>query len=145
VSIAGRQKGIEKGSGTRSAILWYTEEAIRILKPKYLLMENVSALVSEKFLPFFKEWEQTVAKYGYDNYSKLLNAKHYGIPQNRERIFMVSIRNSDQSFYWPEPFKLEKRLKDVLEQNVDEKYYLRDKLVNYVFSNGGVNKNIQGG
>lgn len=57
ISNAGQQKGIEKGSGTRSSILWYTEEAIRILRPKYLLMENVSALVSKKFLPFFKEWQ----------------------------------------------------------------------------------------
>lgn len=129
VSSAGKQKGIEKGSGTRSSILWYTEEAIRVLRPKYLLMENVSALVSEKFRPFFLQWEQTVAQYGYNNYSKLLNSKSYGVPQNRERIFMVSILNADQTYYWPEPFKLETRLKDVLEQNVDEKYYLSDKVI----------------
>lgn len=137
VSSAGKQKGIEKGSGTRSSILWYTEEAIKILRPKYLLMENVAALVSEKFRPFFLQWEQTVAKYGYDNYSKVLNAKDYGIPQNRERIFMVSIHNADNTYYWPEPFKLGKRLKDVLEQNVDERYYLSDLSINRLEKNLG--------
>ena len=129
VSSSGKQKGIEKGSGTRSSILWYTEDAIRILRPKYLLMENVSALVSEKFRPFYIQWEQTVASYGYTNYGKLLNAKDYGVPQNRERIFMVSIHNEDKSYYWPEPMELDKRLKDMLETDVDEKYYLSDKAI----------------
>lgn len=110
-----------------------------------LLDGKRSALVSEKFLPFFLEWERLMCRYGYDNFNKVLNAKDYGVPQNRERIFMASIHNPSSTYYFPEPFKLEKRLKDVLEQNVDEKYYLSDKLVNYVFSNGGVNKNIQGG
>lgn len=145
ISSAGRQRGLQEGSGTRSSLLWECQEAIEIKRPKYCLMENVAALVSGKFLPFFLEWERLMCRYGYTNYNKVLNAKDYGIPQNRERIFMVSIHNADQSYYWPEPFKLGKRLKDVLEQNVDERYYLSQKLINYVFSNGGVNKNIQGG
>ena len=144
ISSAGQQKGLEKGSGTRSSLLWECQKAIEIKRPKYCLMENVSALVSEKFLPFFLEWERLMCRYGYDNFNKVLNAKDYGVPQNRERIFMVSIHNPSSTYYFPEPFKLEKRLKDVLEQNVDEKYYLSDKLVNYVFSNGGANKDIQG-
>ena len=145
ISSAGRQRGLQEGSGTRSSLLWECQKAIEIKRPKFCLMENVAALVSEKFLPFFLGWERLMTRYGYTNYNKVLNAKDYGIPQNRERIFMVSIHDAEQSYYWPEPFKLDKRLKDVLEQNVDEKYYLSDKLVNYVFSNGGVNKNIQGG
>jgi DNA (cytosine-5)-methyltransferase 1 len=94
-------------------------------------------LVSEKFRPFFLEWERLMARYGYTNYNKVLNAKDYGIPQNRERIFMVSIHNAEQSYYWPEPMKLEKRLKDVLEQNVDEKYYLSDLSIAKIRRNTG--------
>lgn len=145
ISSAGKQRGLQEGSGTRSSLLWECQKAIEAKRPKFCLMENVAALVSEKFRPFFLEWERLMCRYGYTNYNKVLNAKDYGIPQNRERIFMVSILDPNQAFYWPEPMKLEKRLKDVLEQNVDEKYYLSDRLVNYVFSNGGVKKNIQGG
>jgi DNA (cytosine-5)-methyltransferase 1 len=145
ISSAGKQRGLQEGSGTRSSLLWECQKAIEAKRPKFCLMENVAALVSEKFRPFFLEWERLMSRYDYTNYNKVLNAKDYGVPQNRERIFMVSILDPNKAFYWPEPMRLEKRLKDVLEQNVDEKYYLSDKLVNYVFSNGGVNKNIQGG
>jgi DNA (cytosine-5)-methyltransferase 1 len=111
------------------------------------MLENVKAMVEEKFLPMFNLWRTELVRLGYDNYAQVLNAKDYGIPQNRERIFLISIRHDGHptSYYFPEPFKLDRRLKDVLEQNVDEKYYLSDKLINYVFSNGGVNKDIQGG
>ena len=129
ISSAGQQKGLEKGSGTRSSLLWECQKAIEIKRPKYCLMENVAALVSKKFLPYYLEWERLMTRYGYTNYNKVLNAKEFGVPQNRERIFMVSIHNAERSYYWPEPFKLEKRLKDVLEQNVDEKYYLSDKIL----------------
>ena len=129
ISSAGQQKGLEKGSGTRSSLLWECQKAIEIKRPKYCLMENVAALVSEKFLPYYLEWERLMTRYGYTNYNKVLNAKDFGVPQNRERIFMVSIHNAEQSYYWPEPFKLEKRLKDVLEQNVDERYYLSQQII----------------
>ena len=129
ISSAGKQEGLKKGSGTRSSLLWECQKAIEIKRPKYCLMENVAALVSKKFRPFYLEWERLMCRYGYTNYSKVLNAKDYGIPQNRERIFMVSIHNAEKSYYWPEPMKLEKRLKDVLEQNVDEKFYLSDASV----------------
>lgn len=144
ISSAGRQAGLAEGSGTRSSLLWECKKAIELKKPKYLLMENVKALVSKKFKPFFLEWDTYLRGLGYTNFSQVLNAKHYGVPQNRERVFMVSILGEGE-YIFPKQFPLEKRLKDVLEQTVDEKYYLSDKLVNYVFSNGGVNKNIQGG
>lgn len=130
ISSAGRKRGLQEGSGTRSSLLWECQKAIEIKRPKYCLMENVAALVTEKFLPFFLEWERLMCRYGYTNYNKVLNAKDYGIPQNREHIFMVSIHNAEQTYYWPEPFKLQKRLKDVLEQNVDEKYYLSERAIN---------------
>ena len=129
ISSAGQQKGLERGSGTRSSLLWECQKAIEIKRPKFCLMENVAALVSEKFRPFFLEWERLMCRYGYTNHNRILDSKDYGIPQHRERIFMVSILNPDQSFYWPEPIKLEKRLKDMLEQNVDEKYYLSEKVI----------------
>ena len=128
ISNAGVQKGLEEGSGTRSSLLWECRKTIEIKKPKYLMMENVKALVSAKFLPFYKKWEQWLAEMGYDNHCKVMNAKDYGVPQNRERIFIISILGN-QSFKFPEPFPLEKRLKDVLEEKVDEKYYLSDKAV----------------
>ena len=128
ISNAGQQKGLEKGSGTRSSLLWECEKAIRAKKPKYLLMENVSALVSQKFLPYYEEWRRLLVSLGYESWSKVLNATDYKVPQNRERIFMVSILGGG-SFYFPEPFPLERRLKDILEEDVDERYYLSDKCV----------------
>jgi DNA (cytosine-5)-methyltransferase 1 len=91
-------------------------------------MENVAALVSQKFLPLFNKWQAELAGYGYTNFAQVLNAKDYGIPQNRERIFLVSVLG-EAWYNFPQPFKLEKRLKDVLETNVDEKYYLSDKII----------------
>ena len=144
-SSVGMQRGGAEGSGTRSSLLWECRKAILAKRPKYVVFENVKALVSAKFLPYFNKWQSELAGYGYRNFAKVLNAKDYGVPQNRERIFMISILDADAYYHFPEPMPLDKRLKDVLEQNVDERYYLSDKLVNYVFSNGGVNKNIQGG
>jgi DNA (cytosine-5)-methyltransferase 1 len=130
-SAAGLQKGGIKGSGTRSSLLWECERAIESKRPKYLLMENVAALVSQKFIKLFNKWQHTLEGYGYINYAKVLNAKEYGVPQNRERIFMVSVRDDlNQKFYFPQPFKLEKRLKDILEDKVDEKYYLSENQIN---------------
>jgi DNA (cytosine-5)-methyltransferase 1 len=129
-SAAGLQRGGQKGSGTRSSLLWQCERAIENKRPKYLLMENVAALVSQKFIKLFNKWQHTLEGYGYTNYAQVLNAKDYGVPQNRERIFMVSVRNDiKQKFYFPQPFKLEKRLKDILEYRVDDKYYLSEKCI----------------
>lgn len=143
-SNAGKQAGGEEGSGTRSSLLWECRRAIVAKKPKYLLMENVAALVSQKFLPLFNKWQSELAGYGYTNFPQVLNAKHYGVPQNRERIFLVSILG-DAWYKFPDPFPLRKRLKDVLETNVEEKYYLSEKMIDYVYSNGGKNKDIMGG
>lgn len=131
ISNAGQQKGFEEGSGTRSSLLWECRKAIIAKKPKYLLMENVKALVSKKFFPMLKNWIRELQEYGYTNFMQVLNAKDYGVPQNRERVFMVSILDENAKYEFPEPFPLEKRLKDVLEDEVDEKYYLCDKMLNY--------------
>lgn len=128
-SNAGKQAGGEEGSGTRSSIIWYTRNAIIEKKPKYLVMENVKALVSDKFRTLFLKWCDELTSYGYTNFAQVLNAKDYGIPQNRERIFVVSILG-DAWFTFPQPFELKLRLKDMLEDKVDEKYYLDQERVN---------------
>ena len=141
ISNAGQQKGLEKGSGTRSSLLWECEKAIRAKRPKYLLMENVSALVSQKFLPYYEEWRRLLVSLGYESWSKVLNATDYGVPQNRERIFMVSILGG-VSFYFPEPMPLNRCLGDVLEDEVDERYFLNDNQKKYIFSisRGGIKR-----
>ena len=128
-SNAGKQAGGEEGSGTRSSILWYTRHAIIEKKPKYLIMENVKALVSGKFITLFRKWLDELTSYGYTNFCQVLNAKDYGIPQNRERIFVVSVLG-DAWFSFPQPKELKLRLKDMLEDKVDEKYYLPQDKVN---------------
>lgn len=126
-SNAGKMQGGEKGSGTRSSLLWECEKAIRAKMPKYLLMENVANLVSKKFIGTFQNWTNVLSELGYTNYWQVLNAKDYGVPQNRKRVFVVSILNCQQPYYFPQPFETDIRLKDVLEEYVDEKYYIKDK------------------
>lgn len=128
ISSAGLQKGLEEGSGTRSSLLWECKKAIEAKKPKYLLMENVKALTYKKFRPYLEKWLDYLKDLGYTNFAKVLNAKNYGVPQNRERIFVVSVLGcADYSF--PEGFELDKRLKDVLEKDVDESFYLSKKAI----------------
>ena len=133
ISNAGKQAGFEKDSGTASSLLWECEKAIRTLRPKYLLMENVKALMSKKFMPLFNEWRSLVHELGYESFTKILNAKEFNVPQNRERVFMVSIRREDEedipSYRFPAPIPLELRLKDVLEDEVDDKYVLSDTAI----------------
>lgn len=139
ISTAGQQKGLAEGSGTRSSLLWECRKAIEVKRPKYLLMENVKNLVSKKFTPYLKEWLRFLEGQGYSNYTKVLNAKDFGVPQNRERVFMVSILG-EASFHFPKPFTLEKRLKDVLEKDVDESFYLREKIVKTFIARNEKNK-----
>ena len=123
ISSAGEQKGFNEDSGTRSSLLWECRRPIAAKRPKFLLMENVKALVSEKYRPLFLKWESWLRSLGYVNYTEILNAKDYGVPQNRERVFMLSILNGCW-YEFPHPVRLEKRLEDVLELEVDKKYYL---------------------
>ena len=110
------------------------------------MFENVKALVSKKFLPLFGKWLSELENYGYVNYWNILNASDYGVPQNRERVFCISILKTKDDenplYFFPKPFPLEKKLKDIIETNkdgsprkLDEKYYLSDKALEY-FDNG---------
>lgn len=100
--------------------------------PKYLLLENVKNLVGKRFKPDFDKWLTKLENLGYTNYWKVLNAKDYGIPQNRERVFVVSILGKYEIYKFPKPKELNFKLKDVLENKVDEKYYLSEKMQDYV-------------
>ena len=130
ISLAGHQKGLfnEDGSLTRSGLFFKALDVIEYCKPKVAIAENVKNLVGKKFKPQFDIVLDSLDKAGYNNYWKVLNAKDYGIPQNRERVFIVSIRKDidNELFEFPKPYSLEKRLKDFLEPHVDEKYYLSD-------------------
>lgn len=134
ISVAGNQKGLEKGGGTRSGLLWECEKIIAAKKPKYLLMENVKNLVGKKFKADFDKWCSWLEEQGYKNFWKVLNAKDYGVPQNRERAFMVSILDENATYEFPEKFPLELRLKDILEDMVDEKYYIDNEASNRLLS-----------
>lgn len=115
--------------------------------PKYLLLENVKNLVGKKFKPQFDAWIRWLDSIGYNTYYQVLNSKHYGIPQNRERIFAVSIRKDidDGKFKFPEQIPLTTRLKDILEKNVDEKYYLSGDKVESILANFIARKNEASG
>lgn len=133
ISTAGKQKGFVEGSGSRSSLLWECRRAIEAKRPKFLLMENVKALVQKKFMPEFQRWIATLDELGYTSFWQVLNAKDFGAPQNRERVFMVSILG-DATFEFPKPFLLEKRLRDILEENVSEEYYLKDEQVHRILA-----------
>lgn len=130
-SIAGKMRGGEKGSGTRSSLLWECQKAIYIKRPRYLLMENVANLVSKRFIGLFQDWLQVLQDMGYTNYWQVLNAKDYGVPQNRKRVFVVSILYNLHPFVFPEKIELTRTLEDLLEIKVDEKYYLTKERLLY--------------
>lgn len=131
LSLAGKRLGMgvsQKQGGTRSGLLWEVERILDELenKPQILLMENVPEVIGEKNIDDFHKWENKLEQLGYKNYVEILNAKDYGIPQNRKRCFMVSVLG-EYAYNFPIKFKREYRLKDLLEKTVDKKYYLTDK------------------
>ena len=136
LSLAGNQKGMTKGTGTRSSLLWEVERLLNETAelPQILLMENVPQVIGEKNIKDFAKWLDALEKMGYCNYWQVMNAKDYGIPQNRARCFMVSVLG-DYYYEFPKPMKLEKRLKDLLENDVAEKYYLSDEQVRAIMTN----------
>lgn len=128
ISVAGQQQGMkdEKGGLTRSGMYIYGMNIIKTKKPKYIMIENVKNLVGRKFKTDFDEIVQDLENNNYNVYWKVLNAKNYGVPQNRERVFAVCIRKdvNKYTFEFPEEFDNGIRLKDLLQQNVEEKYYI---------------------
>lgn len=132
ISVAGHGAGIKEG--TRSGLLLEVERLLRVAAdkgtlPKYLLLENVKNLVSKKFKADFDSWLSFLSSLGYSNYWQVLNAKDYGIPQHRERVFCVSIRGEHHPFVFPEKRELTLRLKDMIDEQVDERYYLKESTI----------------
>lgn len=133
ISVAGKMKGLDPDSGTRSSLLW---ENIKLLKkakdnntlPKYIMVENVKNLVSKKFIEHFNNLISVFDDLGFNTYWSVLNGKDCGVPQNRERVFVIAIRKDidNGTFDFPKPFDIGIRLKDILEECVDEKYYLSE-------------------
>lgn len=132
ISVAGKGAGIKEG--TRSGLLFEVERLLHVASekgtlPKYLLLENVKNLVSKKFKADFDKWLDFLSELGYTNYWKVLNAKDYGIPQNRERVFCVSIRGEHEPFVFPKPKELTIRLRDMIDETVDERFYLKESTI----------------
>ena len=133
-SVAGKQAGGDVGSGTRSSLMYETIRIVGKLRPKCVVWENVKNLLSKKHKHNFDAYIETMNILGYNSYYQVLNAKDYGIPQNRERVFTISIRKDidKRNFEFPPKEKLKLRLKDMLEEQVDEKYYLSDTQINKI-------------
>lgn len=126
ISVAGFQHGLDQNSGTRSSLLWECCKIIENKKPKYLMMENVKNLVGSNHKENFLKFLEYLENLGYRNSWAILNARDYGIPQNRERVFCVSVLNGEQPFVFPKPIELKLKLNDLLEKEVDDRYYLRN-------------------
>ena len=142
LSLAGKQRGMEEGSGTRSSLLF---EVKRLLQecgnnlPQVLVMENVPQVASEQNLPSFEKWLSFLREKGYSNFYNFLNAKDFGVPQNRDRCFMVSMLGK-YDFAFPKTIPLEKVMADVLQEDVSEKFFISnekaDKLIEQLIKDG---------
>lgn len=135
ISNAGQQAGFEEGSGTQSSLVWECRRIIKHKKPKYLMMENVKNLISKKHKPLFDLWCETLEQIGYNNYWKVLNGKDYGVPQNRERVIMISIRKDvdDKTFEMQITNNKKTYITDILENEVDNTYFLsEDKYIDTI-------------
>lgn len=149
ISVAGNKQGFfnSKGEKTRSGLFFNALNIIQAVKPRIAIAENVKNLTGKRFKNEFEIVLNSLDQAGYNNYYKVLNAKDYGIPQNRERVFIVSIRKDidNGKFEFPKPIELTKRLKDLLEDNVSEKYYLKNlkMFINHSFESNSTNKLLQ--
>lgn len=147
LSVAGKQAGMKKGSGTRSGLLWEVERILKEIRdggcelPQILFMENVPQVHADANMGDFQKWIDFLTSLGYVSYWQDLNAKNYGVAQNRERCFMFSFLG-EYNYHFPQPIPLKKKLKDYLEDNVDEKYYIKNekaqKLIDTLIANGTI-------
>lgn len=132
-SIAGKQAGGDEGTGTRSSLMYETLRIVEKLKPDFVLWENVKNILSKKHVHNFENYIEAMANLGYTSTWKVLNAKDFGIPQNRERVYTISTRRKVLTLGdWPKGVELKKKLSDILEKDVDEKYYLTQDKINQI-------------
>lgn len=141
LSLAGKRRGMKKGDSTRSGLLWEVERLLKECEelPQVLLMENVPQVAGTENLKDFQDWQQVLTHLGYMNYIDFLNSKDYGVAQNRNRCFMVSILGN-YNYRFPKPIELKKTMKDYLDDKVDEKYYVNNdkaaELINKLIVSG---------
>lgn len=138
-SLAGKNLGGDEDSGTRSSLMYETIRIVNKLKPKYVIWENVKNILSKRHIHNFKNYLHKLSELGYTNYYKILNAKDFGIPQNRERVFVVSVLGNDY-YEFPENKELTTKLIDLLEKEVDESYFLSDEQTEKIIK--GHNKDV---
>ena len=128
-SVSGFKAGADEGSGTRSSLMWNTVAICESIKPKYVIWENVKGVLQKSQIHNFEKYLKRMEQIGYTNYYKILNAKHFGVAQDRDRMFVVSIRNDINSkFEFPKEYNYEVRLKDVLDKDVDERFFVKKVL-----------------
>ena len=146
-SNAGLRKGGEEGSGTRSSLIFQEKRMLAVKKPKYVMLENVKGLLSEKMRKYFFQYLRDLDSFGYTSFYKVLNSKDYGIPQNRERIFVISILRTEDDpnpeYHFPSPIKLETTVEDMLEDNVSPEYFMSQQLLEKYLSKADINESIK--
>ena len=145
ISVAGHQRGLTKGDNTRSGLLWEVERLLTQSNadgtlPRYLLLENVKNLIGKNHKADYQKWLAFLHGLGYTTYTKVLNAKDFGVPQNRERVFAVSILGEHEYYIFPYPRPLTKMLKDVLEDQVDQRYYLKEQTMRSMLASNFTNR-----
>lgn len=142
-SNAGLRKGAEEGSGTRSSLIFQERRMLEAKHPKYVMLENVKGLLSKSMRKYFFQYIRDLDSYGYTSFYKVLNAKDYGIPQNRERIFVISILRTEDDpnpeYHFPSPIKLETTVEDFLEDDVSPEYYLSQPLLEKYLTKADIN------
>lgn len=146
-SNAGLRKGAEEGSGTRSSLIFQERRMLEAKHPKYVMLENVKGLLSKTMRKYFFQYIRDLDSYGYTSFYKVLNAKDYGIPQNRERIFVISIlRTEDEpnpEYHFPSPTKLETTVEDILEDDVSPEYFMSQPLLEKYLCKADINESIE--
>lgn len=146
-SMAGLRQGAEEGSGTRSSLIFQERRMLKVKHPKYVMLENVKGLITNKMLPYFHRYIKDLESFGYTSFYKVLNAKDYGIPQNRERIFVFSILRTDEDpspqYQFPSPIPLTTKVEDILENNVSPEYFLSSDTLEKYLTKTDIDESIQ--
>lgn len=136
-SLEGLNKGGDKGSNTRSSLMYETIRIVEKLKPKYVIWENVKNLLSGKHIHNFENYIEEMRRLGYKSQYKIMNSKDYNIPQNRVRVFTVSIREDvEKVFTFPDAEPLSYKLRDFLDKEVDKKYTMSEKAIATICATG---------
>lgn len=151
-SFAGLKRGGDEGSGTRSSLMWNTVDIVSHCKPKYVIWENVKGVLAKTQIHNYEKYIDKMSELGYNNYSEVLNSKDFGVAQSRNRLFVVSIRKDidNNTFSFPSGYGYEVTLKEVLDEVVDDRYYVTKilnprKTKNYIqYDNSGKGYNSQG-